>query len=137
MSDRPMSLNSEPDWGSPQGLNDEPPVDWAFPRNTLITRPEEIPNLSLEDTTPDLQAQLADLQRQLEHNESNENTIERTLLDEQLREEQEALLAELALATDKSEIETPEIAAAPDAACAPIRRAGSSRRRARRSRGTG
>jgi len=28
MSNRPVSLSTEPEWESPQGLSNEPPVDW-------------------------------------------------------------------------------------------------------------
>jgi len=53
---------------------------------------------SLEETAPDFQTQLADPSAADGTNEANENTIERTYLDEQLSEQQEELLTELGLA---------------------------------------
>ncbi|MEP7285025.1 MAG: hypothetical protein ABI947_04570 [Chloroflexota bacterium] len=99
-------IPEEPDWPTvdyttiepPDEFNDEPPLDWEFPVNMLTPLSVETApvNLPQPDTDVDIQAQLAAVERQLALNEANENTIERSFIEDQLREELEGLSAELA-----------------------------------------
>src|SRR5260221_1208566 len=125
MSNYQVSLTEEPDWGPPADYanleppdepNDEPPNNWEIPENILTALSVDTANPSLDETVPDFQTQLADLQRQMELNEANENTIERTYLDEQLSEQQEELLTDLGLAASLSEALPVELEASEDQA---------------------
>ncbi len=118
MSNYPLSFEEEPareaatDYANleaPEAFSDETAAAWDFLGSILNTPVEAATNsLPPEDVEPDYLTALADLERRMEANEANENTIERYLVDDQLHEEQELLLAE-------GEIESPpELDAAGD-----------------------